>query len=550
MKFIKGMILLLMLAAFGVSTASAAVGWAGQIWPTSGQTRVPYNNIGVYVQVWKGGCTEAAGPCADLEAFLYYKRASEAMYTQVPMAFNVQIGSNDEWWADIPSSALNGGEDQYFYVRFHDLSDDTWYDGAQDQAGNSPPFTLHILPGISQDVAVTFRVDMNCVNPLAYQGGVYFTGDFFGWGMCNPFGAMADGDNDGIWEGTYVFPAGSNSALQYKFQRNDGVNCNWECGGNREATINDDNATQVLDLQVYCCETWGPSEISTGGSYCVSLCCCTQELWVRLVTQYNPPVFGNFDWTNGCVNCGNPDCLAGSGDIIWDIRQGGDMNWYLVMCLAPNVSREIPPGEPSWGGCFCITIDEILPVEMSSFDAIGMDGAVRVDWATATEQNTSHFVLERSTDLSNWGLLTQIPAAGESSSERHYSFTDENVTVGTQYSYRLTTVDLDGAVSVHNEIASATPTNGATVSEFALAQNYPNPFNPETNISYSLAEASDVTLTVFTVTGEEVATLVNGTQNAGSYNINFNASSLPTGVYFYRLTAGSFTATHKMLLLK
>ncbi len=333
MKSFKALFLCIMLVALGASTAQAAIGWAGQIWPTSGQVYLPTANIGVYVQVWKGGCTDVAGPCADIEAWLFYKRASEGTYTQVPMTFNVDIGANDEWTATIPAGALNGGEDQLFYVEIRDISDDTWYTGITDQGGNNPPFTLHIQPGTSQDVAVTFRVDMNCVNPALFGGGVYFTGDFFGWGQCNPFGAMSDGDADGIWEGTFTFPGGSNTALQYKFQRNDGVNCNWECGGNRTAIIDDSSPTQTLDLQVYCCETWGPAEISTGGSYCVSLCCCSNELWIRLVTQYNPPIFGNFDWVNGCIECGNPDCTPGSGDIIWEIRQGGDLNWYLVLCL-------------------------------------------------------------------------------------------------------------------------------------------------------------------------------------------------------------------------
>lgn len=548
MKSIKYLLLCMMLVALGASTAQAAIGWAGQIWPTNGQVRLPNQNIGVYVQVWKPGVTEAPGPGAGISAALFYKRASEGAYTQVPMAFNVQIGANDEWWADIPSSALNGGEDQLFYVEIYDSEDGSTYAGAQDQAGNSPPFVLHIQPGTSRDVAVTFSVDMNCVNPILFTGGVFFTGDFLGWSTCNPNGAMSDVDADGIWEGTFVFPGGSNTNVQFKFQSNDGTSCIWECGGNRTFVIDDSNPTQTLDLQVFCCEVWGPSEISTAGSYCVSLCCCSNELWIRLVTSYSNPVISGFDWVPGCVDCGG-ECLAGSGDIQWEVRQGGDLNWYLVLCLAP-VGRTIPPAEDVYSGCFCITIDGILPVQMASFDAVGLENSVRVDWSTATEQATSHFLLERSMDMNNWNLAAQISARGESSSETHYSYTDENVTVGTSYSYRLTVVDLDGARTVHSQIVNATPHGAATVSEFALAQNFPNPFNPETNISYTLANAAKVRLKIFTVTGEEVATLIDGTKEAGSYSVSFNAAALPTGLYFYRLDAGNYTATRKMLLLK
>jgi len=88
------------------------------------------------------------------------------------------------------------------------------------------------------------------------------------------------------------------------------------------------------------------------------------------------------------------------------------------------------------------------------------------------------------------------------------------------------------------------------VNNFELAQNYPNPFNPTTIISYTIPEASEVTLKVYDVLGKEVATLVNGFQAANSYKVNFNASSLSTGVYIYKIEAGNFSMTKKMLLLK
>ena len=87
-------------------------------------------------------------------------------------------------------------------------------------------------------------------------------------------------------------------------------------------------------------------------------------------------------------------------------------------------------------------------------------------------------------------------------------------------------------------------------SSFLLYQNYPNPFNPTTSISYQLPMISHVSLKVYDVLGKEIKTLVNERQNAGIHNLTFNGSNLPTGIYFYRLQAGNYTQTKKLILLK
>jgi hypothetical protein len=85
---------------------------------------------------------------------------------------------------------------------------------------------------------------------------------------------------------------------------------------------------------------------------------------------------------------------------------------------------------------------------------------------------------------------------------------------------------------------------------FQLQQNYPNPFNPSTVISYSLEKAGNVTLKVYNMLGQEVATLVNGFQTVNTYNVTFNASSLSSGIYLYELRTGSNVVTKKMILMK
>ena len=85
---------------------------------------------------------------------------------------------------------------------------------------------------------------------------------------------------------------------------------------------------------------------------------------------------------------------------------------------------------------------------------------------------------------------------------------------------------------------------------FQLEQNYPNPFNPSTKISYSIPQQGNVTLKVYDLLGNEVATFVNEEREAGSYEIEFNAINLSSGIYFYKLSAGSFVETKKMILLR
>ncbi len=85
---------------------------------------------------------------------------------------------------------------------------------------------------------------------------------------------------------------------------------------------------------------------------------------------------------------------------------------------------------------------------------------------------------------------------------------------------------------------------------YALSQNYPNPFNPTTKIDYQLPKSGYVSLRVYDVLGNEVATLVDGQKEAGSYTVGLNAGNLSSGTYFYKLQAGEYSTTKKLVLLK
>lgn len=104
-------------------------------------------------------------------------------------------------------------------------------------------------------------------------------------------------------------------------------------------------------------------------------------------------------------------------------------------------------------------------------------------------------------------------------------------------------------VHVIDQVSSVEDDN-IVVKDFILDQNYPNPFNPSTMISYSIPQSSFVTLKVYDIIGNEVATLVNETKSAGNYDVRFDASNLSNGVYLYSIKTTNFTSTKKMILVK
>jgi len=189
--------------------------------------------------------------------------------------------------------------------------------------------------------------------------------------------------------------------------------------------------------------------------------------------------------------------------------------------------------------------DQSVPVELNSFTAEVSYNNVVLNWQTATETNNSGFEIQRKKTSEDWENLKFIEGHGSTIKEHNYFFTDKNVLPG-DYQYKLKQIDYDGSFEYSNiiDIKVSGPTH------FSLEQNYPNPFNPSTTIEYSIPESGNVKLYVYNSLGEEVETLVNEEKPAGSYEVNFNASELASGIYFYQLRSGAFTQTKKMILIK
>ncbi len=196
------------------------------------------------------------------------------------------------------------------------------------------------------------------------------------------------------------------------------------------------------------------------------------------------------------------------------------------------------------GGCYCFCVDRLLPVELNNFSATAGDGQVQLAWSTASETNADRFEVTRD------GLTQTQISAENSATGANYSWTDNNVVNGTAYTYTLVLVNQDGSRQTLATETAAPIAGAALITTYSLAQNYPNPFNPTTAITFSLPEVVDVKLTVVNALGQEVAVLANGLMNAGQHTVNFDGTNLPSGLYFYSLRAGSFSAHQKMVLLK
>jgi len=240
---------------------------------------------------------------------------------------------------------------------------------------------------------------------------------------------------------------------------------------------------------------------------------------------------------------------------------------YGITTGDTNPSDAFNPSS-QWTGYATNTFDGLgvpypLPVELTSFSASVSGSTVKLNWQTATEVNNYGFEIQRLKDskiegLKDWEKVGFVAGNGNSNSEKSYSFTDDltlNLNHTLKAQYRLKQIDNDGQFD-YSKVIEVTINKP---DEFTLEQNYPNPFNPITKIRYGVpsnvkGEMSKVTLKIYDILGNEVATLVNEAQESGNYEVNFSLTdgtfALPSGVYFYRLQAGDYVNSKKMIILK
>ena len=137
-----------------------------------------------------------------------------------------------------------------------------------------------------------------------------------------------------------------------------------------------------------------------------------------------------------------------------------------------------------------------------------------------------------------------VEGHGTTTEPKEYSYIDDIITVkSTVLVYRLKQLDFDGSFEYSDVVeVEVVPT------QYELSQNYPNPFNPSTTISFSLPIATQLKINIYNLLGELVKTLAEGTYEAGYHKITFNASTLSSGAYLYKIESSAFVQTKKMLL--
>lgn len=254
------------------------------------------------------------------------------------------------------------------------------------------------------------------------------------------------------------------------------------------------------------------------------------------------PTDGNVVIT-GCYSCGST----------WRTRNGG-ATWTQINISSSNYQIAIIDSMNQFAaqgaGFYRLESDYFVPVELASFTGQVIGNDVLLDWTTATELNNKGFEIEQSSDNQNFNRVGFVPGFGTTSESKSYSFRISDAPSGKQY-YRLKQIDFDGTSTTYNSVEI----DGPVIREFALYQNHPNPFNPSTTINFSLQTESNVTIKIFNMLGQQIASILSSDLSAGIHNVDFNAQDLSSGAYIYTLEARGnngnvFTSTKKMLLLK
>ncbi len=264
-----------------------------------------------------------------------------------------------------------------------------------------------------------------------------------------------------------------------------------------------------------------------------------------------------------------PRALGGRGGTFswFDLDGEGDLDYFIAgMYFVPGGNGLVEAQMHVYrNDVFDLNEAPSIPTGLTA--TMQTENSVLLSWIPSTDDHTptpaltydllivrngTHVPIGSTNGPTN-AILTRLPEPGNISAVIEWSLTGLK---NGMYQWRLRAVD---AAYVGSDIAfgefsigvsSTDESDNNSPIEYSLGQNYPNPFNPITSINFTIPKEGLVTLTIFNAIGQEIQKLVNEIKQTGNYTLNFDASSLPSGIYFYRLHAGDFLETKKMILLK
>ncbi|MBN1542925.1 T9SS type A sorting domain-containing protein [candidate division KSB1 bacterium] len=194
----------------------------------------------------------------------------------------------------------------------------------------------------------------------------------------------------------------------------------------------------------------------------------------------------------------------------------------------------------------------VVPVELAAFSAAVVGNTVELAWRTQSESKNYGFEILRADEASDWQVISFVRGKGTTNRPQSYSFTDQTLAVGL-YRYRLKQIDTDGTFELSHSVQASIQ----APSLFALEQNFPNPFNPATEIAFQIPDdhQGQVVLRIHNLIGQVIRTLVDSELTPGYYRFKWDGTSdngemTGSGAYFYRLQAGEYTATRKLVKLQ
>lgn len=357
------------------------------------------------------------------------------------------------------------------------------------------------------EIAISFQVNMELeiaaqrFNPATDT--LSARGSFNGWSDVTMLQASATDPN--IYEGSAQYDSFAGDVIFYKYAYTSANGTNWETNpptgsGNYEQTVSADDITNLYTL------------IPLRG--------------------YNNATLDN---------------VVNQGSVIrFEVDMTGAMNGSGV--AFPSIDNVfLAGGNPplAWPGGGWPDTDESLVIFLNDSGTDGDLVAGDNKWSKSVDFPIySPFDIEYKYGA-NWGLASNLGA------------NDNEGGVGANHHVTLfksfwsgDAIDVFGTMETKPVVNGVEPTDNGIPTVYELGQNYPNPFNPSTTINFSIPESGLVTMKIFNILGQEVAELVNDVKPAGNYNVSFDASSLTSGMYIYKIQAGNFSATRKMMLLK